>query len=225
MGKQWRWIPVVRLDAWWNLLAYGCKWVCTFLILPPLYFPLFKQWDLQSISSSHHFPSMSPALVLQNGINMWWWAKTSWRCSCLCERRSIWIQEVIWLWIWWESSLSDDSDAAIVKELSDTVLVSSCDPEISAKPMTVSQRQSEAHNCHTNEQPYKCTQCGMAFKRTAGLRNHRRTLCKEAAYVFVKCRDGIPCRQDSFKRKSSLVKHELSHGVRSVAKRVRINTA
>lgn len=144
----------------------------------------------------------------------------------------IWIQEVIWLWIWWESSLSDDSDAAIVKELSDTVLVSSCDPEISAKPMTVSQWQSEAHNCHTDENPYKCTQCRMAFKRTAGLRNHRRTLRKEAAYVCVKCRDGIPCRQDrrqhscghcaqtfdcshcgkSFKRKSSLVKHELSHG-------------
>lgn len=181
--------------------------MCTFLIRPPLYFPLFKQWHLQSTSSSLHFPSMSPALVLQN----------AWHKHVMMSN----------LAIGWESSLSDDSVAAIVKGLSDTGLVSSCDPKISAKP--ISQRQSEAHNCHTDEQPYKCTQCGMAFKRTAGLRNHRRTLCKEAAYVCVKCRDSIPCRQDrrqhscghcaqmfdcsqSFKRKSSLVKHELSHG-------------
>lgn len=94
---------------------------------------------------------------------------------------------------------------------------------------------------HTGEQPYKCTQCGMAFKRTAGLLNHRRTQCKEAAYVCIKCGDSFQCLQDrrrhscgrhvqmfdcsqcgkSFKKKSLLVKHEVTHRQNGEFKRKR----
>uniref|UniRef100_A0A8B9Z1E5 C2H2-type domain-containing protein n=1 Tax=Buteo japonicus TaxID=224669 RepID=A0A8B9Z1E5_9AVES len=63
---------------------------------------------------------------------------------------------------------------------------------------------ADGQKLHTEEKPYKCTECGKGFKGCSRLLNHLQTHTREKTFECVEC-------GKSFSRKANLVVHQRIH--------------
>lgn len=63
---------------------------------------------------------------------------------------------------------------------------------------------ADGQKLHTEEKPYKCTECGKGFKGCSRLMNHLQTHTREKTFECVEC-------GKSFSRKANLVVHQRIH--------------
>uniref|UniRef100_A0A8C4XRW2 C2H2-type domain-containing protein n=1 Tax=Falco tinnunculus TaxID=100819 RepID=A0A8C4XRW2_FALTI len=63
---------------------------------------------------------------------------------------------------------------------------------------------ADGQKLHTEEKPYKCTECGKDFKGYSRLLNHLQTHMREKMFECVEC-------GKSFRRKGNLVVHQRVH--------------